>query len=107
MTEFIDIIEIIREKDAEGFAGKPMEKVILSTRAYFEQQRGTKVWANRAAFSTATAMFTFRADPVVKVTPSHVIRYNDELYRILSVRDAGTRGMYIEILADKISAAKG
>jgi len=70
MTEFIDIIEIVREKDAEGFAGAPEEKVILSTRAYFEAQRGTKVWANRAAFSTATAMFTFRDDPAVKVTPS-------------------------------------
>ena len=107
MTEFIDIIETIKVKDAEGFSGEPVEKVILSTRAYFEQQRGTKVWANRAAFSTATAMFTFRADPAVKITPSYFIRHRGELYRILSVRDAGGRGMYVEILADKISAVKG
>ena len=107
MTEFIDIIETVRVKDAEGFSGEPVEKVILSTRAYFEQQRGTKVWANRAAFSTATAMFTFRADPAVKITPSYSIRHRGELYRILSVRDTGGRGMYVEILADKISAVKG
>ena len=106
MTEFIDIVEIIREKDAEGFAGAPVEKVILSTRAYFEAQRGTKVWANRAAFSTAIAMFVFRVDPAVKVTPSYFIRYRDELYRILSVRDSQGRGMYVEVLADIASAVK-
>ena len=107
MTEFIDIVETIKVKDAEGFSGEATEKLILSTRAYFEQQRGTKVWANRAAFSSATAMFTFRADPAVKITPSYNIRHRGELYRILSVRDAGGRGMYVEILSDKISAVKG
>ena len=107
MTEFIDIVEIIKVKDAEGFAGDSFENLILSTRAYFEEQRGTKVWANRAAFSTATAMFTFRANPAVKITPSYNIRYRGELYRILNVRDAQGRGMYVEILADKISAVKG
>ena len=107
MTEFINILEITKTKDAEGFAGKPVERNVLSTRAYFEEQRGTKVWANRAAFSTATAMFTFRADPTVRITPSHVIECRGERYRILNVRDAQVRGMYIEILADKISAVKG
>ena len=107
MTEFIDVIEKINTTDAEGFPNKPVEKTILSTRAYFEQQRGTKIWANRAAFSTATAMFTFRADPAVKITPSYNIKHRGDIYRILSVRDAGGRGMYVEILADKISAVKG
>ena len=105
MVEFIDIIETIQSKDAEGFAEKPVERVVLSTRAYFEQRRGTKVWANRAAFSTATAMFIFRADPTVTVTPSHIIRYRGETYRILSVREI--HGMYVELLADTINSAKG
>lgn len=107
MTEFIDILDIKRPKDREGFAEKPVETVILSTRAYLEEQRGTKVWANRAAFSAATVMFAFCADPAVKITPSHVIECRGERYRILSVREAQGRGMYVEILADKMTAVKG
>jgi len=39
-------------------------------------------------------------------TFAYFIRYQDELYRILSVRDSQGRGMYVEVLADKDTAAK-
>ena len=106
MKEPIEIIELVQVKDTDGFATY-INKVIARARAYREERSGTRSWANRAAFSAATCLFRFRVIPGVIITPSNIIFCRGERYRILSVEDVRGRGMYIEILAEKISAVKG
>ena len=106
MRELIEIAEVVHVKDTDGFA-EYINKVIASVRAYHEERSGTRNWANRAAFSTAACLFRFRVIPGVIITPSNIIICRGERYRILSVEDVRGRGMYIEVLAEKISAVKG
>ena len=72
MTTFIDIIEPRKIKDESGFV--VIQDIILaSVRAYKEMRHGTRVWANRAAFSKASVLFRFRKIPNLKIKESHVI----------------------------------
>ena len=90
----------------EGFSH--MEDTILaSVRAQKEDRHGSKAWANRAAFSTAAAMFRFRAIPGIAVKPEMAIVCAEGRYRVLSVEDAGGRGMYYEALAEITGPAMG
>ncbi|MCL1952814.1 MAG: head-tail adaptor protein, partial [Oscillospiraceae bacterium] len=59
MQEPVTIIRVLHEKDADGFA-QPRDEVLARVRAYHEQRHGNVKWANRAAFSEATALFRFR-----------------------------------------------
>jgi head-tail adaptor len=106
MSAFIDIVEVTHTKDPAGFAISH-DTVLASVRAYREDRHGTKIWANRAAFSTATSLFRFRVIPGVTITPQLVILCSGERFRILSAEDARGRGMYIECLCDHIEASKG
>jgi len=106
MNSFIDIIETTQSKDAAGFA-TPTDTIVASIRAYKEERHGNKTWANRAAFSTATVMFRFRIIPDLKVVPSLFIFCNGDRYRILSAEDVRGRGMYVEVLAERIEPSKG
>ena len=100
MTTFIDIIEPRKIKDESGFV--VIQDIILaSVRAYKEMRRGTRVWANRAAFSKASVLFRFRKIPNLKIKESHVIVCDTGRYRILSVEDVKNRGMYMELLCDE------
>ena len=101
MNTFIDIITTEPVKDDEGFVNTG-ETVLASVRAYREERHGNEKWANRAAFSTATALFRFRKLPSLEITTSLYIACSDGRYRILSVEDVKGRGMYIEVLAEKI-----
>jgi hypothetical protein len=101
MREFIELISTSPIKDAEGFATTG-DTVLANLRAYKEERHGTKSWANRAAFSTATALFRFRRVPGLIVEPSMVIVCGGDRYRILSVEDVKGRGMYWECLCEKI-----
>lgn len=103
MNTFIELITTERSKDAEGFAITG-DNIIASLRAYREERHGTEAWANRAAFSTATAMFRFRRMPGVIVDTSFFIVCPDGRYRVLSVEDVKGRGMYYEVLAEKQEA---
>ena len=105
MNAFIDIVEVNISKDTEGFATST-DTIIASVRAYQEERHGTKIWANRAAFSTATCMFRFRVIPTVEVTTKQQILCNGKRYKILSVEDVRGRGMYIEVLAERLEASK-
>ncbi|MDL2318403.1 head-tail adaptor protein [Eubacteriales bacterium OttesenSCG-928-A19] len=100
MTTFIDLLAIDHVKDAEGFS-KTVESVVASVRAYKEDRHGSVGWANRAAFSTATALFRLRIIPGLTVDTSNIIVCDDGRYRLLSVEDVEGRGMYLEILAEK------
>ncbi|MDR1409974.1 MAG: head-tail adaptor protein [Oscillospiraceae bacterium] len=55
----IQILEIKHPKHASGTAASE-ENVLASARAFREDRHGTEIWANRAAFSEATALFRFR-----------------------------------------------
>jgi len=106
MNSFIDIIQTVHKKDAAGFAGSE-DKILASVRAYREERYGNRMWANRAAFSTASCLFRFRVIPDVEVTTSLIIRCDGKRYRIHSAEDVRGRGMYIEVLADRIEPSKG
>lgn len=101
MNTFIDIITTQPSKDAEGFVSSG-DTVLASVRAYKEDRHGNTSWASRAAFSSATALFKFRRVPSIAITPSMAIICKDDRYRIDSVEDIKGRGMYIEVLAEKI-----
>jgi len=101
MNTFIDIIASTPVKDAEGFSSSA-DSVLARIRAYKEDRHGTSKWANMAAFTSATALFRFRKPPNLEVTPSLYIVCAGARYRILSVEDVRGRGMYLEILADKV-----
>ena len=103
MNKFIQIVTPAPvEKDAEGFAIQK-DTVLASTRAYKENRHGSKGWANRAAFTTATALFRFRKIPDLEVTAAHAIICEGERYRINSAEDV--RGMYTECLVERVDGS--
>ena len=106
MTQFIDIGEVINEKDSEGFA-VPVDIVRASVRAYKEDRRGTESWRNRALFTNANALFRFRVIPGLPITTSMWITCGGDRYDIKHVEDLRNRQMYIEVLAEKYEPSKG
>ena len=101
MNQSIQLVSLIPGKDAEGF-NISGETVLASVRAYKEDRHGSVAWKNRAAFSTATALFRFRKIPGVTVTPSLCIVCGGDRYKILSSEDMKCRGMYIEVLTERV-----
>ena len=101
MNSLIDIITTEPVRDAEGFVSTG-DNIFASVRAYKEDRRGTSRWANMAAFSTATTLFRFRCLPGIEVTTSLYIVCAGGRYRIVSVENVRERGMYLEVLAEKI-----
>lgn len=102
-------IEIVKEdsiKDAEGFVTKE-EQIITSMRAYKENRHGSEAWKKRASFSEASSLFRFRKPRGLELTTELTIRCNNERYNILSVEDIKERGMYVEVLAEKVTGSKG
>jgi head-tail adaptor len=105
MTAFIDIIETVQAKDAEGFSTS-QDTVVASVRAYREDRHGNVMWANRAAFSNASTLFRFRVIPNVTVSTKNQIICGDERFKIFSVENVRGKGMYIEVLAERLEATK-
>ena len=101
MNSFIDIVEKVTIKDAEGFRTE-VDNIIASVKAYREGRHGNEKWANRATFSEATDLFRFRRIPNVTVTTSMVVVNKDGRFEITSVEDVKGRGMYIEVLAKEV-----
>jgi head-tail adaptor len=106
MKTFIDIISVIAVKDSEGF-GSLKDTILASVRAYKEDRHGNEKWANRASFSEATALFSFRKIPDIDISTKMVIVCSDGRYEITSVEDVKNRGMYMEVLAKKVVASGG
>jgi len=100
----IDIISTAPIKDSEGFVTKG-DSVIASVRAFKEIKNASEKWANMAQFSTATALFRFRRIPNVEVSTSHIISDSLGRHNILSVDGLSGRGMYIEVIAEKIEGS--
>ena len=102
MNTLIYIVREIVTKDAEGFAIKT-DQVLASVFAYQEGRHGSQKWVNRAAFSEATDLFRFRVIPGLTVSTAHVIVCDEDRFEITSVEDVKGRGMYIEVLAKKVT----
>ena len=102
MNTLISIVREVVTKDAEGFATKA-DQVLASVFAYQEGRHGSQKWVNRAAFSEATDLFRFRAIPGLTVTTAHVILCGEDRFEITSVEDVKGRGMYVEVLAKKVT----
>ncbi|WP_026894856.1 head-tail adaptor protein [Clostridiisalibacter paucivorans] len=101
MNTFIDIVEKVTIKDAEGFKTE-VDNIVASVRAYREGRHGNEKWANRASFSEATDLFRFRSIPGLTITTSMVLIHSDKKFEITSVEDIKGRGMYIEVLAKEV-----
>lgn len=101
MNTFIDIVERVPIKDAEGFKTE-VDNIVASVRAYREGRHGNEKWANRASFSEATDLFRFRCIPGLTVTTSMVLIHSHKRFEITSVEDVKGRGMYIEVLAKEV-----
>jgi hypothetical protein len=94
MNTFVDIISVKPVKDSEGFAGKG-DTILASIRAYKEDRYGSEKWANRAAFSQASALFRFRRIPNLEITTDLVLVCRDGRYNIISVEGRKrTRNVY-------------
>ena len=102
MNTLISIAREVVTKDAEGFSTKT-NQVLTSLFAYREGRHGSQKWVNRAAFSEATDLFRFRVIPGLTVTTAHVILCVDDRFEITSVEDVKGRGMYLEVLAKKVT----
>jgi len=95
MTTPITIIRTEQGTDAAGFAA-PRDVVLASVRAYREDHHGSVKWANRAAFSEATALFRFRIIPNIDIIPLYIIVCGLKRFEVLSAEVI--RGMYVECL---------
>ena len=104
MNAEITICETKQTKDSKGFVSHS-DKVLATVKAYKEERHGNETWRNRAAFSTATCLFHFRSIPNLTITTDMTINSGGERYNITSVQDK--RGMYVEVLAEKITPSKG
>jgi hypothetical protein len=103
MNTRIDIIDTVSVKDDEGFSSKG-EEVIASVRAYKDEQHGSRKWANMSVYTKANATFQMRKVPGISIKPGMLIRCGPLEYKIISIEII--RGIYIEIAAEKIEAAK-
>jgi head-tail adaptor len=106
MNKFIDIVDVELTQDDEGFSTSG-DVVVASVRAYQENRHGTKTWANRAAFSTATCLFRFRYIPNVEITTKQKILCEGKRYIILSAENIRSRNMWIECLCSIMEVSKG
>ncbi len=106
MQTVIEIYSANTTKDSEGFVTQE-NQLLIKTRAYKEDRNGSEAWKNRASFSSATSLFRFRKIFQIDITTDLMIICNDDKYNILSVQDIMERGMYVEILAERIMSSKG
>ena len=101
MNTFIDIVEKVTTKDAEGFRTE-VDNIIASVKAYREGRHGNEKWANRASFSEATDLFRFRRIPGATITTAMIVVNKEGRFEITSVEDVKGRRMYLEVLAKEV-----
>ena len=101
MNTKIDIVQTSAIKDSEGFATRN-DTILASVRAYREDRHGSERWANQAVFQEASALFRFRIIPGLTVTDEMTILCKAERFRIISAEDVRGRGMYVEVLTQRL-----
>ena len=100
MNSLITISKRTISTDSEGFKTEK-ETTVLETRCYHEQRHSSLRWTNLAAFSEATDRFVLRMVPGVTVETGYYLDCHGTRYKILSVENAGERGIYLEIYAQR------
>ena len=104
MNTTIDIITTEPVKDSEGFATRG-DHILATVKAYREVRNTSARWERiigSAAFSNVTAIFRFRKIPGLEVTGSHFLCDGEGRYNIVGAEDVRGRGMYVEVLAEKL-----
>jgi head-tail adaptor len=107
MNTPVHIITTEPGKDAEGFAVKG-DIVLATIRAYKEIRSTSAKWEKiigSAAFAKVTAIFRFRIIPGLTVTTSHFLSDGEGRYNIVSAEDVRGRGMYVEVLAERLEGS--
>ena len=107
MNASIDIITTAPTKDAGGFVTKG-DRVLASVRAYKEVRNTSAKWERiigNAAFSGVSVMFRFRTIPGLTVDATLFITDAGGRYNIVSAEDVSGRGMYVEVLAEKLEGS--
>lgn len=90
--------------DAEGFSMKTATE-LASVRVWREGRHGSQRWANLSTFSEATDLFRLRVIPNVTIIAGDYIVSDGDRWDIESVELVKGRGMYLEILATKVTPA--
>lgn len=101
LIEPIALLRIALATDEAGFRTET-EVPIAHVSAYREDQYGSEVWKNRSLFSKATTLFRIRPIPKVALDNRCVVLCSDGRFNILSVEDIRHRGLYWELLAEKV-----
>ena len=108
MNQRVQILEVRNVKNKNGFAEKE-DVEIASVRAYVETINPSSRWERiigSATFANVTAIFRVRMVSGLVIETSHFIVHREQRYNIISVEDVSGRGMYYEILAEKIEGVK-
>ena len=103
MRSEITIYKRFSDIDAEGFP-REVQAPIAVVRGYREDRHGNEAWRNRASYSTATTLFRFRSIPGLKITPDFYIYCEGDDYNIFSVENIKSKGMYVEVLCERVKA---
>lgn len=103
-NDFIEIIERRSTTDDEAFSSD-QDVVLASVRAEKSYGSMTETQANDATFAAQTAVFRFRCIPGLRVEPSLFITDAAGRYNVTAVDEVSGRGMYIEILAKKVTSS--
>lgn len=109
MNAFIDIISAEPVKDADGFVTKG-DTILASVRANKETRNMSAKWERiigNAAFATVSAIFRFRKIPDFEVNSTLFISDADGRYNIVNAEDVHGRGIYVEVLAEKLEPSVG
>ena len=106
MNSLITIVKRTIATDSEGFKTEK-ETTVISTRGYHEQRHSSLRWVNLAAFSEATDRFVLRIAPGITVETGYYLDCGGVRYKILSAENAGERGMYLEIYAQRAVSSIG
>lgn len=108
MNTPIKIVRTVSEKDSDGFKGRETDIVLAEGRAYCEEKRGTEFWASKVAvFAKAAALFQLRRVPGLTIDTSMTIIAHGRRYNILHAPPPGGRGMYVELLCERVELSKG
>ena len=92
--------------DADGFSVKE-NRLIRRVKAYREGRHGSSMWSNLAAFSGATDLFIIRSIPGITITTDMYILDDGKKFDIESVESIKGKGMYVQMLAEKVEATGG
>lgn len=102
MNKKIIIQRAASKIDSEGF-NRPTFEDLKEVRVFVEEKHLSERWANSSVFKEAELLFKLRSIHDLKVTSDLFIFYEGNRYNILSVENIKGRGMYLEILAKKVT----